>query len=312
MTAAGAQPGDAAPALPPLSDLHRHLDGSLRPATLAQLAATVGVAVPTDLRFFKGMGLQAALDRFRVTLAALQSPDAVKRVAAEMCEDAAAEGVTTLEIRFGPQLHRGAPPEEVVDAAAEGVAGRAGLILCGLYGEDPGVLDHLVALAASRPAVVGIDLAGGPSTGDDWALEDYAGAFTAARALGLGRTVHAGEGRPPSEIREAIELLHAQRIGHGTSLLDDPEVLDLVREREVTIEACPTSNMQVGVLETVEDHPLAQWLALGVKVCVNTDNTLLSGIDAPTEYRRVAAIPGMNPAALGAVAAFGHAAAFRR
>jgi adenosine deaminase len=312
VSAPGLDPSAPPLPLPPLSDLHRHLDGSLRASTLVELADALAVAVPSDLAFYQGMGLEAALARFRVTLSVLQAPEAVRRVAAEICEDAAAEGVTTLEIRFGPQLHGGAPLEEIVDAASDGVAGRAGLVLCGLYGEAPDVLERLVDVATRRPAVVGLDLAGGPSTGDAWRLEDYAPAFSRARDLGLGRTVHAGEGRPPGEIRRAIELLHAQRIGHGTSLLDEAAVLDLVRERGVTIEACPTSNMQVGVIATVAEHPIAKWLAAGVKVCVNTDNTLLSGLDAPAEYRNVAAIPGMNAAAVGATAAFGHAAAFRR
>src|SRR6185369_6374685 len=125
-------------ALPhPLADLHRHLDGSLRPSTIAELAREAGVRVPDDLAFSPGMGLDAALSRFAFTLSLLQSPAAVKRVAAEICEDAAAEGVTTLEIRFAPQLHRGAGIEAIVEAAITGIAGRAGLILCGLYGEPP-------------------------------------------------------------------------------------------------------------------------------------------------------------------------------
>ena len=149
--------------LPPLSDLHRHLDGSLREATLRELAAELGVEVPDEFRFSPGMGLSAALRCFELSLAVLQAPAAVRRVADEICADAAREGVTTLEIRFAPQLHEGASPAAIVDAAAEGVAGRAGLILCGLFGEDPTVLEAHVGVARSRPAVVGIDLAGGPS-----------------------------------------------------------------------------------------------------------------------------------------------------
>ena len=296
------------------AELHRHLDGSLRPATLRALAAPLGVAVPDDVRFFKGMGLGAALDRFAITLAVLQTPEAVARVASEMCEDAAAEGTAILEIRFAPQLHTrgGATPADIVDAALEGVAGRAGLILCGLYGEDPAVLEAHVALAQVRPGVVGIDLAGGPSSGDDWSLSDYASPFAKARDMGLGRTVHAGEGRPPEEIRTAIEVLHAQRVGHGTTLLSDPSVLELVIERGVTIEACPTSNMQVGAIESVDDHPLPRWLDLGVAACVCTDNTLFSDIDAEEEHRRAAAIPGMTSEKLAVAIEHGLRAAFVR
>lgn len=298
--------------LPPLSDIHRHLDGSLREETLRELAAGLGVEVPERFRFRPGMGLAAALRCFDLSLAVLQSPAAVRRVADECCADAAAEGVTTLELRFAPQLHRGASPAAIVDAAAEGVDGRAGLVLCGLFGEDPSVLEALVEVARDRPAVVGIDLAGGPSPAHRHRLADYARPFSLARELGLGRTVHAGEGRPPSEIREAIEHLHAQRIGHGTTLPDDPAVVDLVRERGVTVEACLTSNLQTGAVLDLAAHPLPRLLDAGVKVTVCTDNTLFSDVDAPGEYRRAAALPGMRPGAVEALAAFGHAAAFPR
>jgi adenosine deaminase len=292
-----------------LADLHRHLDGSLRPETLAAL---LGRPLPDDLRFTAGMGLAEALARFAITLSALQTPAAVERVARELCEDAAVEGVTTLEIRFAPQLHRAAPPEAIVDAALAGIAGRAGLILCGLYGEPPSVLEQLVEAARTRPGVVGIDLAGGPAPAHAFGLADYAAPFRRAAALGLGRTVHAGEGRPPSEIRIAVEVLGAQRIGHGTTLLDDPAVLELVLARQVTVEACPTSNVHTGAIPELAAHPLPRWLARGVRVCLGTDNTLLSAVDAPEEHRRAAAIPGMSAERLAAVIAHGHRAAFRR
>jgi adenosine deaminase len=296
----------------PLADLHRHLDGSLRPSTVAELADERGLRVPADLAFSPGMGLQDALSRFAFTLLLLDTQAAVARVAAEMCEDAAAEGVTTLEIRFAPQLHCAAPPEAILDAALSGVAGRAGILLCGLYGEPPEVLLGLVEAGARRKGVVGIDLAGGPAPFHAFRLEDYAPAFQRAEALGLGRTVHAGEGRPPAEIRVAIEALRAQRIGHGTTLLDDPAVVDLVLRRGVTIEACPTSNVHTGAVARLADHPLPRWLELGVRACVCADNTLLSGTDASEELRRAAAMAGMDEAKLRAVVAYGHQGAFAR
>ena len=109
------------------ADLHRHLDGSLRRSTLDELARRAGLGVPEDLAFRAGMGLDAALSRFAFTLSLLQAPAEVARVAGEMCGDAAREGVSSLEIRFAPQLHRGAPMEAVVDAAVEGAAGRGAL-----------------------------------------------------------------------------------------------------------------------------------------------------------------------------------------
>lgn len=296
----------------PLADLHRHLDGSLRRSTLIELAREAGASIDTGVRFEVGMGLAAALACFDATLAALQSPRAVRRVAAELCEDAATEGVSTLEIRFAPQLHRGAPIPEIVAAAAEGAAGRAGILLCGLYGEDPAILEGLVDAAIATPGVVGIDLAGGPALGHDFSMADYAPAFTRARDAGLGRTVHAGEGRPPQEIRQAIEVLHAQRVGHGTTILEDPAVVDLALARGVILEACVTSNVHTGVVASAADHPLPRWLELGIRACVCTDNTLLSAVDAPTELARVAAIPGMTEARVAEVIAWGHRGAFRR
>lgn len=300
--------------LPPLADLHRHLDGSLRPSTLAELAARAGKEVPADLAFTAGMGLQAALARFAFTLSLLQEAATVRRVAAEMCEDAAAEGVSTLEIRFAPQLHgeAGATIEAIVDAAVEGAAGRAGVILCGLYGEDPAVIERLVDVAAPRPGVVGIDLAGGPAPGHTFGMLDYARAFQRAETLGLGRTVHAAEGRPAEEIRTAVETLRAQRIGHGMALLEDPRVTELVAERGVTIEACPTSNVHTGLIAAVEDHPIARWLDAGVRACLCADNTLLSATTAAEEARRARRIPGMTEEKLARAIACGHEGAFRR
>jgi adenosine deaminase len=294
-----------------LPDLHRHLDGSLRRSTLEELARSAGSTVPEDLLFRPGLGLEEALARFRFTLSLLQSAAVVRRVADEICEDAAADGVTTLEIRFAPQLHGGSVPE-IVDAALEGIAGRAGLVLCTLYGEDPGVAAELVRVGAPRRGVVGIDLAGGPATGHDWGLGDYVPAFRAAADAGLGRTVHASEGRPPAEIRRAVEALGANRIGHGTTLLDDPAIVDLVIEREITIEACPTSNVHVGVFTTVREHPLPLWLERGVRACVCTDNTLLSDVTATEELDRMREIPGMNEDLIALAIRYGHEGAFPR
>ncbi|MDG1480835.1 MAG: hypothetical protein P8R54_14665 [Myxococcota bacterium] len=292
------------------ADLHRHLDGSLRMQTVAALAAERGLTVPPDLAFNDGMGLSEALSRFAFTLSLLDTPQAVARVAAEICDDATAEGVSTLEIRFAPQLHTGAPMAEILDAALYGIAGRAGLILCGLYGEAPSQLEALVRLGADRAGVVGLDLAGGPSPEHDFTMSSYAPAFTLAAEVGLGRTVHAGEGRPPQEIRVAVEQLSAQRIGHGTTILDDPSVVSLLIERGVTIEACVTSNLHTGIISTRSAHPLPRWLDAGLTVCACTDNTLLSAVDSPEEHRRIRQLPGMSDARLAAIIAAGHAAAF--
>lgn len=294
----------------PLADLHRHLDGSLRADTLRELADAASIAVHDIPRFRPGMGLASALACFETTLSVLQQPAQVERVAREICEDAVAENVTRLEIRFAPQLHRGAAPEEIVDAAISGVAGRAKLILCGLYGESPLLLSRLVDIARRRDDVIGIDLAGGPSESHAFALSDYAEPFRQARDADLGRTVHAAEGRCASEIRIAIEQLYAQRIGHGTTLLDDEHVLALLLARDVTVEACPTSNLHTGVIASIDDHPLPRWLERGVRACICPDNTLLSEVDSREEHRRARRIPGMSDALLERAIACGHDAAF--
>ena len=295
-----------------LADLHRHLDGSLRPETVHALAADLGLAVPPNLAFHAGMGLQEALSRFAFTVSLLQSPEAVRRVAAEMVQDAMADGVDTLEVRFAPQLHRGASLERIIDAALDGLGGQAGLVLCGLFGEPPELLETLVSLAISRRGVVGIDVAGGPVASHRWGLQDYSAAFALAEKCGIGRTVHAGEVRPAAEIACAITHLGAQRIGHGTSLLDSQAVVELVLQRGITIEACPTSNVHTGIIGAVSEHPLPAWLKLGVKACVNTDNTLLSAVTESEEMLRVSQIPGMTPALCALAVRFGQAAKFVR
>ena len=296
----------------PLADLHRHLDGSLRLQTVRELASELGLAVPEELLFYQGMGLREALSRFAFTLSLLKTPESVARVAAEICEDAARTNVSTLELRFAPQLHDIDHMEAIIDAALEGIQQRAGLILCGLYGEPPALLERLVELGAKRKGVVGLDLAGGPLPSHTYKMSDYQTAFMAAKRAGMGRTVHAGEGRPPQEIKEAIEVLHAQRIGHGTTLLSSPAVLALVVDREVVIEACPTSNVHTSVIQAVSEHPLAFWLGAGVKACICTDNTLFSNVDSPTEHQRVSAITEMTDEKMARAISFGHNAAFHR
>jgi adenosine deaminase len=296
----------------PLADLHRHLDGSIRPSTLWELARRANRVPPPDLQAPRPESLRAFLRRFDFVLSLLQGPAEVGRVAAEICEDAFAEGVSTLEVRLSPQLHRGAAPEAIVEAALEGVNGRAGLILCGLLGDPPAVVDSLVSIARARRGVVGLDFAHGPDSDGRCAMGDYAPAFRRAADLGLGRTVHAAEGRPPEEIRTAIEALGAQRIGHATTLLEDPAVLSLVVERQITVEACPSSNVQTGAVASLERHPLPRWLRAGVRACICTDNTFFTDITAREEHRRAAAIPGMDGAALEQAVRFGHQAAFQR
>ena len=301
-----------------LPELHLHLDGSLREITLRELAAREGVELPGRLSFSPGMGLSEALALFSHTLSVLQSTENLRRVADEICLDARADGVSTLEIRFAPHLHTvlGLRVEDVVDAVLEGIDDRAGLILCGLYEDDPARLMQCVEVARTRPGVVGIDLAGGP-TSDRMTdpFEVHRQAFLRARSLGIGRTVHAAEGRPPEETIRAVTGLHADRIGHGTTLLTDPKAAQVVLEHDVTIEACITSNWHVGAIGKPEDHPFARWYDRGVRFAFSADNSLFSRTTTAGEYRLAAEILGEESSAqsiLDWAKQCGHAARFIR
>lgn len=298
--------------LPPLADLHRHLDGAVRPATLAELAKARGRSVSSTLHSRPGQALEQVLRRLTGVLDLIPGPAEVRRVAAEACEDAAKEGVTTLELRLAPQNHRGAPPEAIVDAALEGIAGRAGLVLCGLHGEPPPVVEALVELAKGRPGVVGLDLAGAPAPGNRWILESYGKAFRRAKELGLGRTVHVAEGRPAEEALWAIDALEATRLGEATTLLEDDDALARVLERHVVIEVGLTWTLHTGQVGSLADHPLAQWLARGLAVTLVTEAPLVLRTDAPAEHRAALKLRGIDRAKLEKIIATGHAAAFRR
>ena len=253
-------------------ELHCHLDGSIRETTITKFLGYQ----PKDIYFKKGMGLEAALQSFQITLGTLQTADLVKKATEELCTDLTYNGVFRAEIRFAPQLHYGNSIEEVVDAACDGLYGDKKLILCGLYGEKPDVLGKLVEVAKTRDKVVGIDLAGAPHNDHYYSIMDYSDAFTKARDYDLGRTVHAGEGRSAKEIEVAINFLHAQRIGHGLTVMDDWKTMDLVRQNDVLIEVCLTSNYHTGCIDKYSDHPMRKWYDNDIKFSLCADNTLLS------------------------------------
>lgn len=294
-----------------LSDLHRHLDGAARQATLEELAGQARRRTPQPLRAQTVIPYPDLLEKLGPVLALLQHPDAVRRVADEACQDAAAEGVTTLELRLAPQLHQGGTPEQVVDAALAGIAGRAGLVLSGVQGEPPDVLEHLVEIAAARPGVVGIDLAGIPRAESYWILESYGPPLRRAATLGLGRTVHAGEVGPAEDVLIAIEALGAQRIGGGLTLLEDPHATEQVRRRGVVLEVCLSASL-AGGLCPAEDHPLPMLLRAGLRVTLGTDWPWLVRTSARDELRRARRLRGIGPREESRLTAEGHAAAFPR
>lgn len=287
----------------PKLDLHCHLDGSLRPQTVRELWNTlpekerpaIDREVEQAVLPRVPCSLEEFLEAFRITVALLQTPEALERAAWELCQDAAAEGVVYLEIRFAPLLHlrRGLLPEEVVEAVLAGtrraeaeLAIRTGLILCAMRNEPPPRSEQVARLAARyrERGVVGFDLAG-PEKG--FPLCRHAAALRLAREAGVHLTLHAGEGCCPEHIAEALDL-GAERIGHGVYLFQDLATEARVREAGIPLEVCPTSNLQIsGVMRSLADHPLGRYLDQGIPVTVNTDNRLMSQTSSTDELWRV-------------------------
>ena len=295
----------------PKFDLHVHLDGSMRPETVIELAD----ALPPDRRFPQDFDLRKALtppqrctleeylQAFKITGAVLQSEETLERAAYELCEDAAKENVIYMEIRFAPLLHiqQGLSPNQVIESvlagmhrAEEAYPIRTGLIVCGLKQEPPERSIETARLAAEylEKGVVAFDLAG-PENGFPPAIHHEA--IEIARRSGLHMTIHAGEGCCPAHIREAIDL-GAERIGHGVYLYQDPETEEIVRERGIPLEVCPTSNLQIsGVMDSYSEHPFKRYLDEGIPVTINTDNRLMSQIDVTHELEQMINAFSLSP-----------------
>jgi adenosine deaminase len=349
----------------PKTDLHVHLDGSLRLATLIDLARSRRVALPTETeeglreRVFRERyrDLPEYLEGFRYTVAVLQDAEALERVTFELCEDAQEEGTRYLEIRFAPQLHvrPGFELSDVVRAVDRGIRRAAeaynrqpaivtgveppfvaGMILCALRffapefstgyrrffeampmappGEVYAAASLEVARAAARLKndgllVVGIDLAGQER---GYPAEDHRAAYQVAHEAFLGKTVHAGEDYGPESIFQAIGDLHADRLGHGTWILDetkihDPKITDrrryvedlaqFVADKRITIEVCLTSNQQT-VPELASDlkkHPFGEMRRRRLSTTFCTDNRLVSRTTVSREITRAVEAFGLSP-----------------
>lgn len=287
----------------PKFNLHVHLDGSLRPRTVTDLAAKLREdersLLPPNLvkavTLAARVTLEEYLKAFDVTVALLQDEEALERAAYELCEDAARENVVYIEIRYAPLLHlrAGLPPREVVVAVLSGMQRaekdlgiETGLILCALKHELTERSMEAAQLAAQYvgKGVVGFDLAG-PERGFPPRLHREAIEMT--RDAGVHVTLHAGEGCCPEHIREALDL-GAERIGHGVYLYQDEATERRVAEEGIPLEVCPTSNLQIsGFMRTLADHPLKRYLDRGIRVTVNTDNRLMSRTTSTDELFRL-------------------------
>ena len=284
----------------PKAELHLHLDGSLRVDTALELARTRGIDAPRD---WAGMSAaliapmpcadQAELLRaFDLPIALMQDADALERITGELVETKAGDGVRYIEIRWGPLLHvsGGLSLTDGIAAVCRGAqdaAHRTGtivrLISTALRSHEPEANLALAETAARfrDQGLVGWDLAGPEEAFPDPMI--HAAAFEAARDGGLRITIHAGEWGGAAQVRRALEV-EPERIAHGPGAADDPELCAELIARRVTLDLCPTSNWQAGIVPSIADHPLARLDRVGVSVTLNTDDTTVSDLTLSEEY----------------------------
>jgi adenosine deaminase len=236
--------------------------------------------------------LEDYLERFAVTLSVMQTEEALERIAFELAEDAAKDGVRYIEVRYAPVLNvrEGLSLEQAVEAPLRGLAraeqehGVTGrVIVTAIRNMAPSVSQELAELAVAfrHRGVVGFDLAGGEA-GNPAAA--HARAFEYARSHDLACTCHAGEGDGAESVREAVHVCGAHRIGHATRLIEDTSLTDYCNDRRITLEICLTSNVQTRATQSYETHPFREYYDRGLNVVLNTDNRLMSGVTLTDEY----------------------------
>jgi len=297
----------------PLCDLHRHLDGSIRLQTVLELADQHGIDLPA--RTPEGLkpyvqvggaeaGLMEFIAKFRYLGEVLVDAEACRRVARENVEDASSEGIDYIELRFSPwfmaQPHQ-LNPADVVAAVIDGT--RAGEASTGVRAQLIGILSRtygpqacmaeLDALLAHRSGLVALDLAGDEKKFPATMFREH---LRRGRDAGLQITVHAGEVEGAHSIWSAIEDLGAERIGHGISAVEDPQLLDFLVKNDIGLEICLTSNIQTSAVKDLAHHPARRLLQHGVLLNLNTDDPGISGIDLPHEYEIAAPQAGLDPA----------------
>jgi adenosine deaminase len=284
----------------PKTDLHVHLDGSLRVATMLEIAAAKGVVLPANdipgLTNYVQVGLDCPsleeyLKAFDVTLSVLQDFDSLRRAAYELAEDAAMENVKYMEVRFCPLLHtqKGLSMPQIVKAVLQGLADAerqfditTGVIICGIRHMSP---ENSIALARltldfKNRGVVAFDLAGAEY---DNPAKDHKEAFDIILESNINCTIHAGEAFGPKSIAQAIHYCGAHRIGHGTRLSEDRDLMNYVNDHRLPLEICLTSNVQTKAIDDLKNHPLKKYYDLGLRVTINTDNRLISGTTVTDE-----------------------------
>jgi adenosine deaminase len=284
----------------PKAELHAHLDSALRPETMVELARQAKFTLPTTnldaLRRFmlvdNASSLEDYLARFEYTIPLLQTPESIERVAYEMVEDAARDGLRYLEVRYCPKLSTrgGLTMEAALDAELRGLARGerdfgvvTRVINCSLrhYAPEVSVAIARLSVAYRDRGVVAFDLAGGEA-GRPPAV--HQAAFDIAAEGCLGITVHAGEAAGAASIAEAVHRCQADRIGHGTRLYEDPRLRDYIRDRRLLIETNITSNVQTRAVPRAADHPVRGYVNAGLAVTLCTDGWLMTGVTLSDEY----------------------------
>lgn len=289
----------------PKVDLHRHLEGSLRLTTMLDIARQHGVTVPASMFNLSGlvqvqdqdpMTFTNFLDKFKTLRLFYKSPDVIDRVTREAVEDAARDNIRYLELRFTPvALSRaeGFPLNDVMDwvvtsaqEAAKNYKIKVGLIASVNRHESAELAEQVAWLAVEhiKNGLFGVDLAGNEA---EFKSDPFYGIFREARQAGLHITIHAGEWGPSANVRDAIENLNAERIGHGVRVLEDDFTTALAREHNTVFEVCVTSNYQSGVVKALTEHPLPHMLEAGLNATINTDDPSVSRITLSHEYQHV-------------------------
>jgi adenosine deaminase len=301
----------------PKAELHLHLDGSLRISTALELARTRGVEAPrTWTAMFDALVAPARcrdqaelLERFDLPIALMQDAEALERIAGELVETKAADNVRYVEVRWGPLLHvaRGLSLADGIAAVCRGAraaAARAGIevrLICTALRSHPPEANVELAETAARfidEGLTGWDLAGPEEAFPDPLV--HAPAFEAARAGGLRITIHAGEWGGAAQVRRALVVV-PERIAHGPGAASDAELCAELIARGVTLDLCPTSNVQAGIVPSLEAHPLARLHRTGVSVTLSTDDTTVSDITLSEEYARAVDLIGLTVPELWAI-----------
>lgn len=286
----------------PKTDLHVHLDGSVRPETLIELADERSVDLPRTepdaledyMHVQDARDLVDYLSRFDVTLSVMQDADALDRIAFELAEDAAAENVRYMEVRFSPALNiqGGLSMEEAIQAPLRGLRRaeeqydiRTGIIICGIRNMSPETSLDLANLtvAFKNDGVVAFDLAGAEY---NYPAKKHKDAFYRVGNANVAATIHAGEAYGPDSIHQALHYNNANRIGHGTRLYEDPDLMQYVADFRIPLEICLTSNVQTRVVKEFSEHPVRLYYDEGIVVTLNTDNRLMSATTVTEEYWR--------------------------